>query len=432
MASLSKDGERGWRIRFRTPDECQRTIRLGACPKKSAETVNNMVDRLIVSRRLGTPPDQQVIGWLANIDDVLLGKLAAVALIEARHPSQLEAFLNAYVRKRTDVVRRTQENFQQAVDKLVEFFSPDMDISSVTEEDAHDFRRWLETPKPDGAGLAEATAAGHCKRAKQFFASAKRSGIILNNPFDGVRVGSQSNDERHYFVSREATGKLLAECRSNRQRLIVALARYGGLRIPSELVGLRWSEVDWEKGRMVVHSPKTKRHRGKECRVIPIWPEIRPYLERAWDEAEVGEDRILPDMDGEKNLRTWMGKLILRAGMTPWPRMWVNMRSSRATELAEEYPAHVCEAWLGHSEIIARKHYRQVTDEHFDRATADAQTAPELGHKSGHIGATNRTMQPHGISCNERQETTEGPIKQGPSHRIASKRRGSANTPSTP
>ena len=37
----------------------------------------------------------------------------------------------------------------------------------------------------------------------------------------------------------------------------------------------------------------------------------------------------------------------------------------------ESYPSHVVCAWIGNSEAVARKHYLQVTDEHFQRAADD-------------------------------------------------------------
>jgi len=46
------------------------------------------------------------------------------------------------------------------------------------------------------------------------------------------------------------------------------------------------------------------------------------------------------------------------------------MRASRETELVERFPLHVVGAWLGNSAIVAAKHYLQVTEGHFDRATA--------------------------------------------------------------
>ncbi len=68
--------------------------------------------------------------------------------------------------------------------------------------------------------------------------------------------------------------------------------------------------------------------------------------------------------------------LVKRAGLTLWPRVFQNLRSTRSTELADEFPGHVVSAWLGHSEDIAKEHYRQVTEEHFLRATSKA--VPDL------------------------------------------------------
>lgn len=67
--------------------------------------------------------------------------------------------------------------------------------------------------------------------------------------------------------------------------------------------------------------------------------------------------------------------------MEPWPKLFQNLRASRATELASEHPAHVAAAWLGHSTAIASKHYWQVTDEDFDTATkSGAQAAQNPAH----------------------------------------------------
>jgi len=57
------------------------------------------------------------------------------------------------------------------------------------------------------------------------------------------------------------------------------------------------------------------------------------------------------------------------AGLEPWPKLFQNLRATRETELAETYPMHVVCAWIGNSAAIAAKHYLQVTDEHFDKAT---------------------------------------------------------------
>ncbi len=55
--------------------------------------------------------------------------------------------------------------------------------------------------------------------------------------------------------------------------------------------------------------------------------------------------------------------------MKPRPKLFQNLRASRATELAGEFPPHVAAEWLGHSTLVAQKHYWQVTDLDFERAS---------------------------------------------------------------
>ena len=65
--------------------------------------------------------------------------------------------------------------------------------------------------------------------------------------------------------------------------------------------------------------------------------------------------------------------------MTPWPKLFHNLRATRQTELEENFPTHVVCKWLGNSAAVARKHYLQVTDEHFPKAAQNpAQHPSEL------------------------------------------------------
>ena len=68
------------------------------------------------------------------------------------------------------------------------------------------------------------------------------------------------------------------------------------------------------------------------------------------------------------NLRTTFGKIVRRAGLQPWPRLFQNLRASRETELMEVFPIHVVTEWLGNTQSVAMKHYLMTTDEHFDQA----------------------------------------------------------------
>jgi len=162
-----------------------------------------------------------------------------------------------------------------------------------------------------------------------------------------------------YFVTIEEARSLIDACNSPKQRLIIALARYGGLRCPSELVGLKWSDVNWGRNRFIVHSPKTE-EQGKETRTVPIFKELYPFFREAFESAQEGIDRIYHEFTDKKSLGSFITKIATRAGIVLWVKPFQNMRSSRATELVEIYPAHVVNAWMGHTEEVAMAYYRQT------------------------------------------------------------------------
>jgi hypothetical protein len=152
-------------------------------------------------------------------------------------------------------------------------------------------------------------------------------------------------------------------------RLIVALARYGGLRTPSETLALEWLHVDWEQGRVTIHAPKQEHLANGGVRQIPLFPELRPYLEEAFELAAEGSRFVITRYgDGDTNLRTHFQRIIRKAGVKPWGRLFHHLRGSRQTELTERFPAHVVSAWLGNTPRVAVQHYLQVRDSDFERA----------------------------------------------------------------
>ena len=117
-----------------------------------------------------------------------------------------------------------------------------------------------------------------------------------------------------------------------------------------------------------------RRHKTK-TRAVPLFPELVPYLQRAFEAAEPGATQVIVNKAASYRL----AHAIKRSGVEPWPRRFHNMRASRQTELTEQYPDHVVCTWLGNSKKIAEAHYLQVTDAHFEQAarpTARAESPP--------------------------------------------------------
>jgi integrase len=376
MASIANDPGGRRRILFVDKDGDRKAIWLGKVSKRLAEEIKGRVEGINAAAIAGCSIDGETAEWLARIGDPLHAKLATVGLVTPRHKTapkeqaRLGDFLESYIAGRTDVKERTRLNLDAARRRLVAFFGSDKPLDEITAGDAKD---WTIDLKKD---YAQATVAGMIVKAKQFFASALDRELIAKNPFAKIKPPSQANEARKFFVNLEVASKVLDACPDAEWRLLFALSRFGGLRCPSEHFALKWNDLDWERNRFRVTSPKTAHHEGKGERWVPIFPELRPYFEEAFELAAEGAIYIINRYrDVDQNLRTQLRRIIRKAGLDPWTRVWHNLRSSRETELAGRFPVHVVCAWMGHAALIAQKHYLQVTEQDFQLA-ADPNSAP--------------------------------------------------------
>src|SRR5262249_40464370 len=124
-------------------------------------------------------------------------------------------------------------------------------------------------------------------------------------------------------------------------------------------------------------------------RWTPLFPELWPHLADAFDRAAPGQEYVVTrTRDGGVNLRTQLERIIGRAGLAPWPKLFHNLRASRQTERAERDPIHVVRAGLGNSAAVAAEHYLQVTEAHYESAAQNpAQSGAERGCQEGTGGA---------------------------------------------
>lgn len=274
MASLSRSPDGRFLVQFVDTNDKRKSIRLGKVDKRTAEATRLRVESLLACKIQNAPIDRDTARWLSGIGSELHERLAAVSLVEPRNTSTLADFTAAYVAKRTDIKPRTVINLNQCRTRLVDFFGKDKPLRSFTEADAEHWLLWLKER------YALATAGRAVKRARQFFDAARKAKLIESNPFAGVKTPSTVNEIRKVFVDRPTIEKVLSACPNGEWRLIVALSRYGGIRIPSELLPLTWADVDWERKRFYIRSPKTEHHEGKEGRWVPIFPELKPHLRK--------------------------------------------------------------------------------------------------------------------------------------------------------
>jgi len=391
MASISKDPNGHKRLLFIDPNGKRRSVRLGKMNNHAARAIKTRVEHLLAAIISQQAVDGETARWVANLPDVLHGKLAKAGLIQPRDSVTLGAYIEKFIELNSHRAKATIAKYKGTRTKLLGFFDASINLRSVTEGDADEWRQYV-------ASIVESenTVRKHIAVAKRIFNTALRKQLIEENPFADQAATIQANSERFYFVTQEEAEKVLDACPDAEWRLIFALARYGGLRCPSDYLDLTWDDVNWSEGRFTVYSPKTKQYR-----TVPLFPEVRKYLEEAFDQAPEGAVHVIQRYrDEDVNLRTPLNRIIKRAGLTPWQKPLQNLRATRETELADLYPEHVVCEWIGNSKVVARKHYLHVTEDHFAKAAQNpAQTAPLRGGKEGTDGPQKPTMSAARNSC---------------------------------
>lgn len=365
-------------IQFVGADGLRKTLYLGRVPDKTAQAIRTHVENLLNSKLHGQPFPRDTAGWLVEIGDDLHGKLSGAGLVEPRAKqgaTKLAAFLDALIKGRTDLSPSTLANLKQTRDRLVEFFGEHRDLRTITTGELKDWRRWCAAQ-----GYAEATVAMYVKKARAFFGDAVDRRVIPVNPAKAVEPGRMDNPDRVVYVPVGNATKLIDTATDAEWKLLFALARFNCLRIPSESNALTWADVDWERQRMTIRSPKTRRRANKGVRVVPLMPEVLPYLRDVFEAAAPGQAKVIVSRRGT-NLRTQALRLIGRAGLTAWDKPFQNLRSSCETDWTLRFPIHVVCKWAGNTEAVAKRHYLQVTDEHF--ASATGQSAARCAAEGG-------------------------------------------------
>ncbi len=342
-----------------TPNGQRKSLRLGRVSVKVAEVWQAKIEAIIGDKNANRPHDAEVSKWLGGLDESMLARMRAGGLADGVGLSAvtlgafMEQFFAALPGK--DATRISYGNVRR---NLEGYFATTRTMGSITAADADGWRAWLT----DTEKLCQPTVSRRVIAARTMWRKAMRWKLVGENVFEGVKAGQQVNESRKFFVSRAVADAVLQACPDTQWRLIFALSRYGGLRCPSEHLALQWQDVDFDRRRIVVRSCKTEHHDGGAMRTIPLFPELEKLLLRAFAEAPEGNAHVILCRNPGINWRTQLQRIIRKAKVECWPKLFHNLRASRESELMRDYDlATVCK-WIGHSPAVAAKHYAVSVD----------------------------------------------------------------------
>jgi len=383
VASMNTDEHGCRRLQWNEPGGKRRTLRLGKLPSAKAVKLKERVEHLILAKQHGEM-EPELAAWVAKLDDELHAKLAAVELVLAREAGQLGPWLEKYLEERVELKPGSKVKLQQTEKKLLAFFTAPCRLRSITKAQAAEW--WASLLKE---GLSMASAKIHAGNAKAFFNAALRRQLVNENPFLDLKSGPTPANLEH-FVTLEVAQRVLQACPDVRSQVLFGLARFAGLRVPSESHLLTWDDVDFVRRRLRVRSPKTERHQGKAFREVPITQHLLPILLEAWQKRS--GDYVVT-IRGNGYIHNGLQRIIRKAGVEVWEDLYQALRRSFGKDLVHLGGFHEATVaqWTGHSLTVSQRHYTKgVPDEVFDKATAfghatqnPTQQLTEVGGSSG-------------------------------------------------
>jgi integrase len=305
-------------------------------------------------------------------------KLAAPTVSPVEKP--LMEWVDQFMASRSSWKESTARSWETSRKRLWRFFAT-RSVQTVTPGVAADCMEFLRGT----SGLSENSARKTMAHLRQVFHWLVSHEIVPRNPCMEIKTTVGVAVKQMYVPAADVL-TLQPFCPNNEWRMLTVLSRFGGLRCPSEAFELRWADINWAMKRFTVHSPKTEHIPGHASRVVPLFPELRHHLDRLFHEAPSGQEYVCENLRSKSgNIYQPFRKIIMRANLQPWPRLFHNMRSSCETDLAGRFPVHLVGCWLGNSATVAAKHYLQVTEDHFKLATEEAAEPPKRFDQSKNV-----------------------------------------------
>lgn len=342
----------------------RRMITLGKVNATDARWITGQIEKLISYKKKGFPVPASLHQWLKSLDSSFRKLLMDAGIIDATYSITFGQLLDLFLDDFRDGTRQpnTEKRIERSTRTARQYFGK-LVVSEISQGDIERFEKALKR-----RFTSEATWTKSLRDTKQVFRWGVSKKLIEENPIQFLKGGSMSNDARMEYVDADTITEVIDICEGD-WILIFALARFTGLRVPSEFYRLRWRDVNWDKETIQIYGVKTK-----QWRICPIFPPLNRYLSDAWEKLPDGTPAKSHIIQAEQrrrlesNLRSQALDFIDRAGVDRWPKLFVNLRMSCATDLLDHYPVQKVASWLGHSVKILLQHYHGTSGKEIEVA----------------------------------------------------------------
>ena len=328
-------------------------------------------DGKVVRKSLGNKAGLTKRAAQRLIDQMVQEHIASGVSGQAR--KTLNQWLERYLFLReADLAKSSRFIHERVCQSLSDFFGSDKFLEDVSRKELADWRVTLRKE------LAESTVCKYSRTAKVIFNRAVDDEWIESSPASKLRGTAPTIDPfSRRLISQEEVDRVLAW--DGPHILPVAIGWYAGLR-STEALFLKIDDVLHREGKLIVRTRgrvQTSKQRGREVRLEPklfgIIQQTFVYSHGAGlqtnDLAQSPHSTVCGLVEtGKKNmLARYVKQACQQVGVNPFTMR--DLRRARDTIWHSKYPSHVCCAWLGHSESVARQHYLAVPDQYYSQDT---------------------------------------------------------------
>lgn len=211
-----------------------------------------------------------------------------------------------------DVSRQHIENvYRVAIKHIYPVFGEDTPIDQIGYSE--DILPWInglrngKSPRKSGK-RASATVSRYCGMLRSIFNFAVMEGWIVTSPMRRWRKPKEK--PRRFQLTLEDAVKIMEQCSEHTKWAIEVCFNLGVRPGPSELLSLRYENVNFEKGTVTVYARKTKTFRE-----IPVKKEFLDHLREKKKESKQG---FIIEYEGKpvKSIHHSFRRAVQRAGIT--------------------------------------------------------------------------------------------------------------------
>lgn len=293
-----------------------------------------------------------------------------------------------------NIEENTYDSYYTVVNKITNYFSgKNIKLKDLKPKHIQDFYNSLYKK-----GLSPNTVLHYHANIRKALDIAMKLEIIPNNPADRIERPKKSQFIGDFY-SIDELEKLFSACRNDPIEIVVLIASFYGLR-RSEVLGLKWSSIDFEKNIITIKHKVIQRNAKKNrsmvlkdktknkasYRSLPLLPTIATALKKHKNQINKNklicgntyhkefEDYICLDFKGKLFRPEYITdhfQIILKNNGLRHIRFHDLRHSCASLLLSKGVPMKAIQEWLGHSTYSTTANFYAHLEDNYKSFSAD-------------------------------------------------------------